>query len=289
MIYVVFEAGSRAGYSARMFFMSYCTNRRASIDNLILVDEDETFVACGGCGPIISRMSQSEFIKKYKNEKFFVFSADELTRQRISNGELTFPNAMMSLPEPREYNKTWLNKYLQLKDIRVPLTFAITDNVFVKPNTMSAGSKGLLTLNNVCVSEKINISQEYVVDCYVDYPNDEFKFYGREVKLKNGYDKYIRFIEDDSDVIDFAKRIVSECKELKVFNGICHIQIMRNEKGELFFVEASNRISGTSIVNILRGYNPFNMLNGIECNDKVYDFNWHLYEDLLFEINKMIW
>lgn len=288
MIYVVFEAGSRAGWSARKFFEHYCKKYGGFNDKLILVDGDETFIECDYCNSNITSIKQSEFIEKYKEETFFVFPADELTRQRISYCELMFPNAIMSLPSPLEYSKAWLNQYLQLNKIRVPQTFGISGNVFIKPNTMSAGSKGLLSLENVCVCEKINIAEEYVVDCYIDYANSIFEFYGREVKLKNGYDKYIRFINNDSDVVCFAKEIVFKCKELNVFNGICHIQIMRNDEGELFFIEASNRISGTSIVNVLRGFNPFNLFNDIQCKSVQYDNKWHLYEDLLTEISKII-
>lgn len=288
MIYVVFEAGSRAGWSARKFFEHYCKTYGGFNDKLILVDNDETFIECNCCSNNITSVRQSEFVEKYKDEQFFIFPADELTRQRISNLEFSFSNAMMYVPTSNEYSKAWLNKYLQLKGIRVPQTFGISSNVFIKPNTMSAGSKGLLSLENVCVCEKINIAQEYVVDCYIDYPNEILRFYGREVKLKNGYDKYIRFIDENSDVIEFAKNIIEKSKELTLFNNICHIQIMRNEEGELFFIEASNRISGTSIVNVLRGFNPFNLLNNMLCKSVQYDNKWHLYEDLLTEINKII-
>ena len=70
--------------------------------------------------------------------------------------------------------------------------------------------------------------------------------------------------------------------------GIFHIQLIENPAGEIYFVEYSKRISGTSIVNLFRGYNPFDSFAGVETPRFKGGFAeenvWYRYEDFIMNL-----
>jgi hypothetical protein len=181
-------------------------------------------------------------------------------------------------------------KYLAEKakgsSILIPKTFDVK-NVCIRPNTLSAGSKGLQLLDNVSITQKINIVEEYVVDVLRD--DDNIRIFPRQVKLKNGYDRLIMPISENSlladDIVEFITK-VSPSNE-GVFSDIFHLQLAKADDGNVYYIEWSKRISGTSVVNLFRGMNPFCFINGIDVKvENPFSYGeWYRYEDFLNQIS----
>lgn len=280
--WVVFEAGSRAGLSALMFFRQY-KNMLKNNDVLVLVDDDETFrytMPEKYCESVEVRSKVD--IDKWLGE-CVVFPADELTRQDgVTYGADRWFNYVCC----EYYDKTFVNMVLGSHGVSVPQTME-AECVIVKPNSMSAGSKGIMNLDNYCIQQRIDVAHEYVVDMFVDKKGNIVSAFPREVKLRAGYDKYIRMLYLDHKVVEFSKQVVS-ADVIGIFRGPCHIQVVEDYNGKLYYIEGSKRISGTSLVNILRGYNPFMLLAGIEHETLPFDEDWHTYEELLMKAEEMV-
>ena len=296
--WIVFEAGSRAGLSARMFYEDYIRRTRSE-DILLMQDKDLSVVQSinaradksigmvhgvwTGFGTTLSETSI------LYSEDTVVFPADELTRQKdVDINGYGIRRRWFNDVLPIYYNKTAVNAELSLSGVRIPKTLDLNE-VFVKPNTMSAGSRGLQSLSNVCVQQKLDIAEEFVVDCFVSENFDIEAICAREVKLRSGYDKLIRLLPETHSVYKFAEKIIAS--KHGMFKGVCHLQIARtNEMGApYYYIEGSKRISGTSLVNLLVGYNPFMLLQGSKFIRTPYDEEWHSYEDLLCEVNQFIY
>lgn len=294
MKFIVFEAGSRAGFSAEMFFTAW--QKQHPDSELILADIDSAYSTIPAHS-YIHRVSEENGISMLSQEESIViFPGDELTRQSnslVANIAMRQPYAAIS---PRFYDKMYVNDTLRNllgvdTSIRIPKTFNC-DDVFIKPNTMSAGSKGLAHQSNVCVSEYINIDKEYVAD--VLEKNGQFQIFAREVILRGGYDKMIKLLPNDHHVVtavsDFLHRIYATKVLVPMFHGIFHIQIAEDANHQLHYIEASRRISGTSIVNIFRGFNPFAHIAEECCSTYATTFAnnvWYRYEDFLVELQKI--
>lgn len=300
MRYFVFEAGSRCGFSAEQFFINYQKTIGGNDDLLFLVDSDPSFRAVETPYDNISRISEKDALEMLAEDSSYamIFPADELSRQSKDVVSSVASHHPISKVEPAYYNKRNVNLALvnNPSPIVIPFTFKM-DGVVIKPNTMSAGSKGIQFLDNVCVSKKIDIQQEYVVDIYCD--EEQTLMYGREVKLRSGYDKLVRFLEDDDPIYDAVRKFVEYAQTTDIgnlFYGIFHLQLAKNKNGHLFFIEASKRLSGTSIVNIVRGYNPFCLLNDVEYtpqskrrNNVCFEINkWYRFEDILLSLHKYV-
>lgn len=276
--YIVFESGGRAGYSAKLCYLYAQRKGLVNGRNLVMADTNPIFSQLFPLGAVI-----------YSNEigsldDSIVFPADELTRQR----------------NPERYGvKSWWYDKLRVNEIlaerinyhlvRIPTTFSF-DNVCIRPNAESAGSKGLQMLENVCVSSLIEKRTEYVIDCIGS------EMWAREVQLKNGYDQYVKFLPMDHPVYVASKEIIEQAQFTKLkglFNGIFHLQLMEDQNGVLYFIEASNRISGSSLVNIPFGFNPFAHLEGyqVERNvtNDIHENCWYRYEDILEYVAKQIY
>lgn len=288
MKFVVFEAGSRAGFSAEMFFLDYVRITGNSDDILYMVD-DSLQVNEVESLPNVKRITFLDFLELDK-KGLVIFPADELSRQskRIVY-DLAKGNGFSDI-DYTYYYKELMNLNLHMLtcgcSIKVPKTFNLTE-VCVRPNTMSAGSKGIQLLDNVSITEKINIVEEYVVDVIRD--NDNINLYPRAVVLKNGYDRLIKPLTEDSEIGVAAKEFIlaASPKNEGLFSNIFHIQLAKDDVGELYYIESSKRISGTSIVNIFRGMNPFCFIMGVETEerDNPFKFNkWYRYEDFIKEI-----
>lgn len=294
MKFIVFEAGSRAGFSAEMFFTAW--QKLHTDSELILADIDSSYPTIPAHSHI-HRVSEEDGISMLsQDESIIIFPGDELTRQSnslVANVAKEQPYAAIS---PRFYDKMYVNDTLRTvlgadTPIRIPKTFNC-DDVFIKPNTMSAGSKGLAHQSNVCVSEYINIDKEYVAD--VLEKNGQFQIFAREVILRGGYDKMIKLLPNDHHVVaavsDFLNRIYATKVLVPMFHGIFHIQIAEDVNHQLHYIEASRRISGTSIVNIFRGFNPFAHIAEESCSTYATTFAdnvWYRYEDFLVELQKI--
>jgi len=288
--WVVFEAGSRAGLSARLFFDDYC-KRTSSKDTLLLVDDDDCVVNALNETKTDRVGAECGFGIGLRRKDAVVFPADELTRQQsLDVDRYHISRRWFNDVVPTYYNKNFVNDVLAQVGIRVPTTFGI-DNVLIKPNTMSAGSRGINALDNVCVQQRLDISQEFVVDATIDENRTILGIVARETKLRAGYDKLIRFVGSDHPVVEFARRIIRRSPN-KMFQGICHLQICCTKENNLqfYYIEGSKRISGTSMVNLLAGYNPFVLLHTNEKTDCVpFDTEWHTYEDLLVRVSKKVY
>lgn len=281
--YMIFEAGSRCGFSAEYFFKKY-RKEFGTKDELIEVDINPYFIELGG-DPTngIKRVSQNEAEKMITNDdSIVVFPADELTRQSNALVRERANRCSFSKVYSFMYDKKIMNEKLNSNALLyVPKTFSSTD-VFLRPNTMSAGSKNV-GRNEFCVTEYIDIVKEYVVD--VDYCNDVLDIYPREVALQHGYDKYIRFINPKSkEFEELHSAVVSFLLDLGVCEyKIFHLQLAKDSKGRMCYIESSKRLSGTSVVNALFGFNPFAAINNRYIEESVraeYD-KWYRYEDLL--------
>ena len=280
--WVVFEAGSRAGLSALMFFRQY-KRLTGCDDNLFMVDDDKVFLATNNERyDSVKTLCASALIREYLGD-FIVFPADELTRQRgCKYGTCDWFNCVGQ----EMYDKRFVTAMLESRGVSVPKTL-MADEVIVKPNTMSAGGKGIMNLDDYCVQQRIDIAHEYVVDMFVDQDGEVVQLFPREVKLRAGYDRYIRFLFDGHKVARFAHDVVN-ADVLGMFRGPCHIQVVEDHSGKLYYIEGSKRISGTSLVNILRGYNPFCLLNDVETPANAYDEDWHTFEELLIKVEEVV-
>lgn len=285
MRYFVFEAGSRAGFSTEKFFQAYLQQTGAK-DTLVMVDSDPLFPHLKSPQPNIMRVSEEEAMAML-NDGDTIFPADELTRQKNSHVRGFASANPFSAIDVKFYNKTYINSQLSFvkSNIAVPKTFSNT-TLFIKPNVLSAGSKECHAVKDVCVEEYINIKGEYVVDCYER--EGKIDLYPREVKLKNGYDKYIMILPQESEFCDSVRDFItaSQQKVGGLFKGIFHLQLARDFNGNLFYIESSKRISGSSIVNIERGFNPFCFMVGLKAYDNVKHLEgvWYRFEDFLYDV-----
>lgn len=280
--WVVFEAGGRAGLSALMFFRHY-KKIVPNDDELCLVDDDTVFLSTDSekydsVKMLCSRELCIELLGDYT-----VFPADELARQR---GLAIGADEWFNKVGREMYDKRFITAMLESKGVSVPKTL-MTDHVIVKPNEFSAGSKGIVNFDKCCVQQRIDIAHEYVVDMFVDQDGQVLQIFPREVKLRAGYDKYIRLLSHEHKVASFAMDVVNaDC--LGMFAGPCHIQVVEDQSGKLYYIEGSKRISGTSLVNILRGYNPFMCLRGCSLAEKNFDEAWHSFEELLIKAEEEV-
>ncbi|MBR5736070.1 MAG: hypothetical protein IKX60_04700 [Bacteroidales bacterium] len=292
MKYLVFEAGGRAGLSAELFFMNRV--RQDDGSSLVLADMDATYRLCPSPAGV-SRVGEDEALAMIAGDTSgcTVFPADELARQsKPAVFALAARNPMVAV-EPWFFSKRCMNEKLAAATvgctIKIPETFSL-DDVFMRPNTMSAGSHGVGRLENTCITRRVEIAHEYVVD--VNWVGEEPAVYAREVRIKNGYDKYLQFLGCDSKVAKAVDEFVRAIRASipKLVTGIFHIQLIENPEGEIYFVEYSKRISGTSIVNLYRGYNPFDALAGAETPVFKGDFAkegvWYRYEDFVLNLDK---
>ena len=293
MKYLVFEAGGRAGLSAELFFANRV--RKDDGNSLVMADMDTTYIQCPGPAGV-SRVLESDALAMIAADASdcAVFPADELARQgKPAVFDLAARNPMVAV-EKWFFNKRCMN--LKLAEItsgcliNIPETFSL-DDVFMRPNTMSAGSHGVGRLENTCITRRVEIAHEYVVD--VNWTAEEPVIYAREVRIKNGYDKYLKFLGVGSKVaraVDEFVRAIRAKAPLMV-TGIFHIQLIEDPAGQIFFVEYSKRISGTSIVNLFRGYNPFDALTGEQtpvCKGYFAKEDvWYRYEDFMMNLYKL--
>lgn len=298
--YIVFEAGSRAGLSAEIFFRAWQKQNgweNGNGDVLYLADSDPTYCSVPSQSENIIRISEQEAVNLIQSgEDVVAFPGDELTRQLnpvVRNAVQDDDYARVS---PLWYDKAHVNNVLaelvsidQCK-IRIPLTFGLTD-AFIKPNKASAGSKGLELKGDVCVSQVIDIRREFVAD--VLYNGNYVNVFPREVKLRSGYDKLIRLLPPTSRIAREVGKFV-ECvsSQVELFApGIFHIQLAEDTNGDLFYIEASRRISGTSIVNLANGFNPFCFMNRVKTDvfvTRFEDGKWFRYEDFVLDIENEI-
>lgn len=298
--YIVFEAGSRAGLSAELFFRAWRKQNGwedGEGDVLYLADSDPLYCSVPSKCKNIIRISESKAIKLIHEDKdIVIFPADELTRQLNFSVQLAIQDDEFAKVCQVWYDKSHMNNVLSeivsldKCAIRIPLTFGLT-NVCIKPNEASAGSKGIEFKDCICVSQAIDIKREYVVDVLCSDLGIEA--YPREVKLRSGYDKYIRLLSPNSQIAVEVWKFI-ECVSDKVglfAPGIFHIQLAEDTNGDLFYIEASRRISGTSLVNLASGFNPFCFMNKVEADKLVRWFEygkWFRYEDFVIEVENEI-
>lgn len=298
--YIVLEGGSRAGLSAELFFRAWRKQNGwedGDGDVLYLADSDPVFRSVPTSCSNIKRITEQEAYRLIQyGEDVVVFPADELTRQcnyAVMNKASEDKYAAVS---ELWYDKAHMNNVLaELVDtdkcaIRIPLTFGLT-HAFIKPNRASAGSRGIELKENVCVSQPIDIKHEYVVD--VLYSENRFEAYPREVLLRAGYDKYVRLLSPSSEIsVEVEKFVRGVSSQVGLFApGIFHIQLAEDVNGDLYYIEASRRISGTSIVNLANGFNPFCFMNDVEADTLVRSHKygeWFRYEDYVLDVENVI-
>lgn len=286
MNFVVFESGSRAGLSAELFFEEY-VNATGAQHKLFLSDLDEDFQH------IVSRHSQvhlihdSQAFEMLAADEAVIFPADELTRQSNSVATEVASKHSFSRILPFFYNKKQMNEYLAPLTshcaIKVPETFSLSE-VCIKPNSMSAGSRNIQFLDNACVTQKIEINHEFVVDV-LRYDNEKMYIFPREVTLKNGYDRFIKLLPLDGELAKHVREFVKAVcpKNDGMFSDIFHLQLCQDKSGQYYYIEFSKRISGTACVNIMSGMSPFALIDGVdqEISTNLIDGNWRRFEDFL--------
>ena len=95
----------------------------------------------------------------------------------------------------------------------------------------------------------IETESEYVADVIEE--DDIFVPFVREVKLRSGYDKMIKLLPETAKAVHAVKQFLSYIHhetDTALFRNIFHIQFVKDKAGDFYFIEASKRISGTSIV-----------------------------------------
>lgn len=294
MNYVVFESGSRAGFSAEMFFRVWKNRHKDNDAKLILSDANLLFSEMPTTHTEIERLEDKLTIARLSNKNYRVFPGDEMTRQIYQEVQDFVRNDYYASVEQWFYDKSRVNTLLTSVvgascPIKIPKTFDL-NSVCIKPNTMSAGSRNIEFNENGCVSEKIDIQHEYVVD--VLERNGEFNIFAREVVLRQGYDKFIKLLDEThkftSAIRRFLKLVSSKIKAT-LFKGIFHIQVAEDTNGDFYFIEASKRISGSSIVNVYNGFNPFDALENTTpfiCATNPFSYNkWYRFEEMVTRLS----
>lgn len=296
MNYVVFEAGSRCGYSAEMFFADYIEQtERSNSDQLYLADIDELYLKVQPIMKNVHKISQGLAILATRDESnVVVFPGDELTRQRSEDVRYRASQNSFSYVKEWYYDKMYVNNRLRLAkstSVLIPQTFDVED-VFLRPNKMSAGSKNVQHFKGYCATEHLDICNEYVVD--ILEKDGEYDIYAREVVLRNGYDKLIMLLPEESEVVIKVREFLEEVKDVQggLFTGVFHLQIAKTADGQYYYIESSKRISGSSIVNLFRGFNPYFHIAGVE-NPKPYENpfeenKWYRWEDFVYSLNKIL-
>ncbi len=295
MKYVVFEAGSRAGFSAEFFYLAWKKNHPDSDVELVMGDSDPTFAMIPAAAGV-TRENDKVAAALLGTEGCRAFPGDELTRQRNDEVRGAVSADRMAAVEPWYYEKARVNRTLERlagenAGVRVPRTFTL-ESVCVKPNSGSAGSRGVEFKENVCVSELIDIKREYVVD--VLEQNGEYRIFARETKLRCGYDKLVRLLPESDPLVAAVRRFIETVNarwDATLFHDVFHMQIAENPAGEYYFIEASKRISGSAIVNIFRGFNPFDVLE--DTVPAVYpnpfsDDRWYRFEDFVARLSLVV-
>ncbi len=297
MNYVVFESGSRAGFSAEMFFRVWKKQHPDNNAKLILSDIDTLFSELPTAHSDIERLKDWQTIARLSNKNYRLFPGDEMTRQDNQVVRDFVKNDYYASVEQWFYDKSRVNTLLTSVVgasclIKIPKTFEL-NSVCVKPNTMSAGSRNIEFNDNVCVSEKIDIRHEYVVD--VLERNGEFNIFAREVVLRQGYDKFIKLLDEKHKLTSAVRRflkLVSYKIRATLFKGVFHIQVAEDASGEFYFIEASKRISGSSIVNVYNGFNPFDALENTTpfiCADNPFSYNkWYRFEEMVSRLSLVL-
>ena len=290
MNFIVFESGSRAGLSAELFFEQY-VNTTGAAHQLFLSDLDESFQHVVARHPQVYHIHDSKAFEMLQNGDAIIFPADELTRQSNAIAAKVASEHGFSSTLPFYYNKKQMNEYLapltEHCEIKVPETFSLS-SVCVKPNSMSAGSRNIQLLDNVCVTQKIDIVHEYVADV-LRYDDEKMYIFPREVTLKNGYDRFIKLLPLDGELSKIIREfVVSVCpKNEGVFSDIFHLQLCQDESGKFYYIEFSKRISGTSCVNIVSKMNPFALIDGVDqdINTSFINGTWLRFEDFLLNLH----
>ncbi len=297
MNYVVFESGSRAGFSAEMFFRIWKKRYPDNNAKLILSDIDTLFSELPIAHPDIKRLKDWQTIARLSLKNCRIFPGDEMTRQDNQVVRDFVKNDYYASVEQWFYDKSRVNTLFASVVgasclIKIPKTFEL-NSVCVKPNTMSAGSRNIEFNDNVCVSEKIDIRHEYVVD--VLERNGEFNIFAREVVLRQGYDKFIKLLDEKHKLTSAVRRflkLVSYKIRATLFKGVFHIQVAEDASGEFYFIEASKRISGSSIVNVYNGFNPFDALENTTpfiCADNPFSYNkWYRFEEMVSRLSLVL-
>ncbi len=297
MNYVVFESGSRAGFSAEMFFRIWKKHHKDNDAKLILSDIDTLFSELPTAHSDIERKKDWQTIARLSLKNCRIFPGDEMTRQDYQVVRDFVKNDHYASVEQWFYDKSRVNTLLASVVgasclIKIPKTFEL-NSVCVKPNTMSAGSRNIEFNDNVCVSEKIDIRHEYVVD--VLERNGEFNIFAREVVLRQGYDKFIKLLDEKHKLTSAVRRflkLVSYKIRATLFKGVFHIQVAEDASGEFYFIEASKRISGSSIVNVYNGFNPFDALEHTTpfiCADNPFSYKkWYSFEEMVSRLSLVL-
>ncbi len=295
MNYIVFEAGSRAGFSAEMFYRAWRRHHPDSDVRLIMADSDTTFARIPAPDGVV-RENDKVAAARLGTPGYKAFPGDELTRQRDLHVQGAVASDPMACVEPWFYEKATVNRTLErltgnAAGIRIPRTFEF-ESVCVKPNSLSAGSRNVEFKEGMCVSELIDIEREYVVDVLETGGN--YRIFARETKLRCGYDKLVRLLPSDHSLVAAVRSFVTAVNagsDASLFRGVFHLQIAETPSGEYYFIEASKRISGSAIVNVFRGFNPFDVLESTEpvacCNPFAED-EWYRFEDFVAELAKVL-
>lgn len=286
MQWIIFEAGSRCGRSAIKIL------KNAGEHEILVVDSNYLALeALKNEYPYLNTMTQDKFLEVLRESpedlsESKVFPADELTRQKY-HSELESNGLLDDYSKVTEamFDKAHVNQVLSNNKgpIKVPKT--IRGPLIVKPNTMSAGCKGIQTFDdNFLVSERIDIKREFVIDC-VATP-DELYICPREVTLRSGYDKLIKFLPQYSNtyrtLYTGITELIIESKDSDIellFDGIFMVQAVEDQEGNYWFIEASKRISGSSMVNLLIGWNP------LEFHKSDEDRDWEIEYDTYYDFD----
>jgi hypothetical protein len=109
------------------------------------------------------------------------------------------------------------------------------------------------------------------------------------VTLKNGYDRFVKLLPRDDAFAGVIREFVLRAYPANegMFSDIFHLQLAMTPQAEIYYIESSKRISGTSLVNLAAGMNPFCFINHAPQPAPMPDFTvgkWYRFEDFLLAL-----
>ena len=135
----------------------------------------------------------------------------------------------------------------------IPKYFVLNDK-FIKPNK-GQGSRNVFHIDGEYVICDYLSGNEYTVDCFSNSQNELIYTNSRERKVVVSGISEVTSIVYDEKIIKIAHEINNKLK----FSGAWFFQLKKDENGEYFLMEVSNRIAGASNINRLNGVNLTSM------------------------------
>ena len=256
--YLAFEGGGASSLSYVSFLLDPLYNSGVTVEDIIFIDAKDSskeFWESRGC----QFMTDEEFLNSNPSRSF--------TPQVLPTAEFTIQDAKFNLANfddratiDRVHDKSmfheWLESFLmheQDPKFRIPRRYGKGSGIVLR-DTLSSGSKSLeiLDLSKPKLDDGIRIATEYISgeEYVVDINIEKDMVYPRRVKeMRNGSDISYLLIGSNSVIYERLKYATLQAvKALKVegFEVANFQYILSEDTNELYLIEASLRLSGSS-------------------------------------------